>query len=207
MVGQKQLTSVVGVALLVAALGLAIAAYGAGPLPGDLAVTRGLQTAMPVEGTWGKLLSMVENAVWLAALLLITLMLLLRRWSSALLLIIGTVCAIVFGVLLLKGLVARPRPTASLVRLYEQYEGYSFPSSTTLLATVLGGLLLFEARNTGRRKLWLAFIVALVLLTGLARILVGAHWLTDIVGAWLWGGVLLVLIRMLPRRWFRRGRS
>lgn len=210
MVNDKYLTSILGMVLLVAALGLTVAARGAGPLLGDIEVTRGLQTMMPVESGWGSRLGAIENVVWFAPLLLIALMLLLRRWRSALLLLIGTLGSIVVGILLVKPLVARPRPNATLVRLYEQYEGFSFPSSTTLLATVLGGLLIYELWNARRlllRNASLVVVVALVLLTSLARVQVGAHWLTDVVGSWLWGSVVLVLVLMLPRRWLRRGRS
>ncbi len=35
--------------------------------------------------------------------------------------------------------------------------------------------------------------LALILLTGYGRILVGAHWPSDVLGGYLWGGLLLLL--------------
>ena len=68
---------------------------------------------------------------------------------------------------------------------------YSFPSGHTVAATVFYGALtaylLGRVASTGARIAILATATALVALVGLSRIYLGAHYLSDVVGAMLEG--------------------
>lgn len=75
-------------------------------------------------------------------------------------------------------------------------QGYSFPSGhSTNVVTVFGSLAL------GLRKRW-ALIIAIVipLLTGFSRVVVGAHYPTDVLAGWLLGVVSITLVYTLQKR-------
>lgn len=80
--------------------------------------------------------------------------------------------------------------------------GFSFPSGHALQLVVALGLLYAVYRPAGQRAraLALAGSVVLVLAVGWTRLHLGVHWLTDLVGGVLLGGVILALWA-LTRRW------
>ena len=100
--------------------------------------------------------------------------------------------------LLLKIQVSRPRPTANLVHIIQAAVGYSFPSGHVMAYIAYWGLLfafgviLFQGRHWWRTAL-LITSAAFVVLIGPSRIYLGDHWASDVLGAYLIGGVLLGL--------------
>src|SRR5438034_2231575 len=100
--------------------------------------------------------------------------------------------------LLLKVQVSRPRPTANLVHIIQAALGYSFPSGHVMAYIAFWGLLfafgviLFEGRHWWRTAL-LVTSAAFVVLIGPSRVYLGDHWASDVLGAYLIGGVLLGL--------------
>jgi undecaprenyl-diphosphatase len=86
----------------------------------------------------------------------------------------------------IKSVVARPRPelTLSSVVVFEQYPGYSFPSTHTTTAFACAYILSrFAPRYT-----WLWFLLAACV--GFSRMYVGAHYPSDVLA----GGILGVVI-------------
>ena len=75
-------------------------------------------------------------------------------------------------------------------------QGYSFPSGhSTNVVTVFGTL----AANL--RKRWVTvFAIVIVLLTGISRIVVGAHYPTDVLAGWMLGFISVLLVHMLQKR-------
>jgi membrane-associated phospholipid phosphatase len=100
--------------------------------------------------------------------------------------------------LLIKVQVGRPRPTGHLVHIIQMAKDYSFPSGHVMAYIAYWGLLfafgiiLFEGRHWWRTAL-LVTSAAFVVLIGLSRIYLGDHWASDVLGAYLIGGVLLGL--------------
>jgi undecaprenyl-diphosphatase len=92
-----------------------------------------------------------------------------------------------------KILVHRHRPFVT------QWDGYSFPSGHTIGAILLYGTLLLILLPMIRGRHWKALAVVsgvlLMALVGFSRIALGAHYLTDVVGAMLLGGVWLSVCR------------
>ncbi len=100
--------------------------------------------------------------------------------------------------LLLKVQIGRPRPTANLVHILQTALGYSFPSGHVMAYIAYWGLLfafgviLFQGRHWWRTALLITSAV-FVMLIGLSRIYLGDHWASDVLGAYLIGGVVLGL--------------
>ncbi|WP_300376330.1 phosphatase PAP2 family protein [Henriciella sp.] len=129
----------------------------------------------------------------LIAVAMVLTLLLRRAWWPAL------SCAAAFiltplTVKAIKFLVARERPTADL---YGGVESFSFPSGhMTNSAVIYGALAIFAAHAlTGtRQRLVIGAFILLIMLMGLSRIYLGAHWPSDVVGAVLLASVFLFLV-------------
>ncbi len=97
---------------------------------------------------------------------------------------------------LIKYLVARPRPTSSLVDIIQHAGGSSFPSGHVMSYVAFWGLLfslgiiLFKGNHWWRTAL-LIVSGLFVVLVGPSRIYLGDHWASDVLGAYLIGGLLL----------------
>jgi len=97
---------------------------------------------------------------------------------------------------LIKIIVARPRPTSSLVEIIQNASGNSFPSGHVMAYIAFWGLLfsfaiiLFKGNHWWRTAL-LIISGLFVVLVGPSRIYLGDHWASDVLGAYLIGGVLL----------------
>jgi membrane-associated phospholipid phosphatase len=108
-----------------------------------------------------------------------------------------------------KSLVARPRPVAQLVRVTGKWAHESFPSGHVTFYVCYFGFLFFAAfallpRGTNVRRAALALAALPVLLIGLSRMYLGAHWASDVLGAYLLSGAWLALSVHLYRRWKAR---
>jgi len=103
-------------------------------------------------------------------------------------------------VMALKGWVQRPRPT---IDLYHGVEAFSFPSGHTTNSAVLYGILMLLAYSPifGRPRMWLAGMLgALVVLIGLSRIYLAAHWPTDVIAGWCIASIVLALVSVVIRK-------
>ncbi len=75
-------------------------------------------------------------------------------------------------------------------------QGYSFPSGHS---TCVAGLFASLAAK-GRKKLLIVLAVALPLLVGFSRVVVGAHYPTDVLVGWLFGLLAVWLVPLLERK-------
>ena len=110
-----------------------------------------------------------------------------KRWRLAIYLLITGAGAIVLDPIL-KSLVGRLRPVVA--NPIAHGTGNSFPSGHALGSIVCYGaiFLVFLPAARGRwRTAFTTVIVALVALIGISRILLGVHYLSDVVGAWAIG--------------------
>jgi undecaprenyl-diphosphatase len=103
--------------------------------------------------------------------------------------------------LLVKVLIQRPRPASSLVNVFAPLNSFSFPSGHVMFYLGFFGFIGFLAfsllKPSIKRTLILAFIGVLVVLIGASRIYLGAHWASDVLGAYLLGSLSLAAIIQL----------
>lgn len=75
-------------------------------------------------------------------------------------------------------------------------QGYSFPSGHSTNAASM-----FGALAVCLRKRWATVLAILIpLLTGISRIVVGAHYPTDVLAGWLLGIISVVIVHVLQKR-------
>jgi membrane protein DedA with SNARE-associated domain len=122
-------------------------------------------------------------------------LLLRRRWMAA----AHWIAALAFGLALTTALgtaIDMPRPPSAL-------SGFGFPSVAVTMTTITFGFfaVLIAREFPGRQRVWPYLVSgAVVALLGFARLYLGAHWLSDIVGGMLLGIVWLLLLGIAYRR-------
>ena len=169
-------------------------------LPIDIAITRSFQQN---QAPWMRntmlAISYPGNSLLLPALIVLTtLFFWLKGFRLEAVLVVGLSTINLLLNLLLKIQVSRPRPTANLIHIVQAAVGYSFPSGHVMAYIAYWGLLfafgvmLFEGRHWWRTAL-LFTSAAFVVLIGPSRVYLGDHWASDVLGAYLNGGVLLGL--------------
>lgn len=142
------------------------------------------------------LASLGDEQVLAPASLLVLLYLCWRkRWMAA----AHWLAALAFGLALTAWLGASvdiPKPPSVS-------SGFGFPSIAVTMSTITFGFfaVLIARELPGRQRVWpylvSGFVVALI---GFARIYLGAHWLSDIIGGMLFGIVWLLLLGIAYRR-------
>jgi len=95
----------------------------------------------------------------------------------------------------------RPRPSPQLVEVMESGFGTSFPSGHAADAAALGMLVaqLVPSGDRRRRQVWIGLSL-FALASGISRIYLGAHWLTDVAGGYLVGAAIGLSLGGLLRR-------
>jgi undecaprenyl-diphosphatase len=100
---------------------------------------------------------------------------------------------------LFKAWIDRPRPPSEVLFNHE-----SFPSGHVVFYIEFFGFLFFLSyvllRRGRLRRAALAVLAALVLIIGVSRVYLSAHWPSDVVGAYLAGGLWLMLMIEFYRR-------
>lgn len=171
--------------------------YFARQLPyfaGDISLSRWLQS---IDIPFFKPI-MQGVSCWVSASIIATLVVVgLWIWGKKLEAIFVASLMSVAGlaVWLLKELISRPRPSGELVQLLSERSGPSFPSGHTTLIIVFCGFLFYLAPRLVKQPVVIGILrfllIALILLMGVSRIYLGAHWASDVLGGLFLGGLIL----------------
>ena len=198
--------------LLLAAVGLSLVAAGDGVVPGDVAVAQAVQRAMLPAGR-----GLVEAVNWIGeaysgriVLLLVFALILMRYRHRAEALLVAATLPLRLLNGALKALVGSPRPTGDVVEVLERADGLGFPSGHASGAVLFYGALIAVAPCLFRSPTvcWVFRLAcaAMIVLVGVSRVAVGAHWPSDVLGGYLWGGLLLALLLTIYRVILQRRR-
>jgi membrane-associated phospholipid phosphatase len=161
--------------------------------PGDVQVARGVQALTRGGENWARWISNTARAPWSYVLLGLTLALawLIHGWRAAFL-SMASFWSLSLLDPVLKAWIARPRPSPDLIHVAGSSPGFSMPSTFALVYIstfgFLAALALVKGRLSRRANLILLIpCVALLVIGGVARILLGAHWPSDVAVSYLIG--------------------
>lgn len=104
----------------------------------------------------------------------------------------------------LKNLFRVPRPETFGCRTLTTYgDEFSFPSGHTIFYVIFFGLVGYyylRHLQAGESKIVLGFSSVLILLVGLSRLYLGAHWYPDVIAGYLLGAIILTTAILLYNR-------
>ena len=120
-----------------------------------------------------------------------------RRFLKAFLLIFFTQGSYILVDSVIKNMISRERPCI--------YEGYSFPSGHTTVAACFYGIAIYLTMHYVRSDFWRIFLTVffgfMIFMTGLSRLWLGVHFLTDVV-AGLFMGILFANLYVIFDKFF-----
>jgi len=183
---------------LIAALVTLAAKYYA-YFPGDVAVERWVQSMVPANLNWAVAVSRTAEFPWIILILVLIVILswALAGWRAILLSILSLMGVWLLGAVL-GPVIARPRPSPELVRVFRTLSGYSFPSLFALRYAATFGFLAVLAAVKGSgvmRTVMLIGCGALLILGFVARVSLAAHWPSDVIISYylglLWAALLI----------------
>jgi undecaprenyl-diphosphatase len=171
----------------------------------DIQITQGLQSInSPVFAAVMNLISwpgFPPQSFIISAVIVLIIYIMGLQWEAVAALVAGFLPPIVN--VLVKNFIHRPRPTVDLVHVFRILNSYSFPSGHVMFYTGFFGFLWFLVftimKRSWRRTALLIFFGILIALIGASRIYLGQHWASDVLGAYLLGGLTLVAILQFYR--------
>jgi membrane-associated phospholipid phosphatase len=182
-------------------------------LPVDVAITREFQENQTPWLKWFMIaVSFLGNqAIIFTALIFLTALFfwIVRLRLEAILIASVSIVSGIMNVLI-KLLVSRPRPTTTLVNVFQYATGQSFPSGHVMSYVAFWGLLFSFGLILFKRDRWWHYALLIipaffVVMVGPSRIYLGDHWASDVLGAYLFEGLLLGIALWVYLRLKERG--
>ena len=140
----------------------------------------------------------VVSVIMPATVFLMALLLVARRYADVVMVFAGLVLIGMGN--WIKVLVGRPRPDYQIFDPIES--SLSFPSGHSLLAVILGGLLIYLTESMVKpvllRRVIQIGLIVVVMVMGASRVYMGVHWPSDVIGSYVFG--LLALVGLIGLR-------
>ncbi len=181
----------VWLALLVLATALTISLKYFPYLPGDVASTRLIQSALPESKSWAQMVSATAQMPRVLILIAITFScsFAISGWRAALLSLAS------FAGLWLLGswlgpFIAQPRPSSELVHVTGSLSGSAFPSIFAFnYVSTVGFLAVLSLVKTSGKLRWVIILIcsSLFIVGWIARVDLAAHWPSDVAISYLIG--------------------
>jgi membrane-associated phospholipid phosphatase len=173
----------------------------AGPVPLDVTLTRGLQAGVPLPFAWPELLSPLGKMPWVVVTIVVAagLAALPGGWRGAL------AAPVAYGLarvadLGLRAVLFVPRPDPTLVEVAHASSSSGLPSTFGLTFGALFSLPFWLPGGGSRSLAARSGACAILVLGGLARILPGGHWPSQMLASVALGAVLAWLAVALVAR-------
>jgi len=167
-------------------------------LPGDVSITKLIQSVLPESKYWAQVMSSTAKTPLIWGLIAVTFVLSwkIAGWRAGLLSIASFVGLCLLGKWL-GPVIAQPRPSAELVQVIEASPGSAFPSifAFNYMATVGYLAVLAAIRASGNlRGILLVICASLLVIGAIARIALAAHWPSDVAVSYLVGLLWVTLL-------------
>ncbi|MFZ5865427.1 MAG: phosphatase PAP2 family protein [Thermodesulfobacteriota bacterium] len=184
--------------LLVLSVGMTICLKYLPYLPGDVATTRLMQSMLPESKHWAQVISSTAKVPWIWGLIAVTFVIswMIAGWRASLLSVVAFIGLWLLGKWL-GPVIAQPRPSPELARVAEAASGFAFPSifAFNYIATVGFVAVLAAAKASGHlRWVLLVICISLLVIGGIARIDLAAHWPSDVAVSYLIGFLWVTLL-------------
>jgi undecaprenyl-diphosphatase len=162
--------------------------------PGDMSITAGLQNQ---RNRWIRrfffIISEIGFPKWTVPITIsVSAIFWALRFRLESLFILLTSSATLLN-MLVKRVVKRPRPTRELVTVVRVINEPSFPSGHVMYYTNFYGLLIYLLTTNWRsgklRNILIGICTLLIATIGPSRIYLGAHWPSDVIAGYLYGGL------------------
>jgi membrane-associated phospholipid phosphatase len=167
-------------------------------LPGDVSVTRLIQSVLPESKGWAQAISSTAKMPWVLVLIALTFCLswVIAGWRAGLLSLASFIGLFLLGTWL-GPVIAQPRPSPELVKVAESTAGSAFPSIFALnYISTVGFLAVLAAVRASGKIRWAIVLICCLLLAvgGIARIDLAAHWPSDVAISYLIGLLWVTLL-------------
>lgn len=172
-----------------------------GPLPGDVLVTRTLQSLLGEAPTWAAFSGRTAEspAVWLTLCLAIALAIVRTGWRGALLPLLALLGAYALNALL-RALIFVPRPNSELVAVAGASASSSLPSTFALVYGAIFGAVIFASNQRGAISTAAAVFAAGLIVAGTsARVVLGGHWISQVLASLLLAFSLVIALQLALR--------
>jgi membrane-associated phospholipid phosphatase len=185
------------ISLLAATVFVTMMAAGDNVLSFDVSISRALQgSGLPGLAGMATFATVAGGTIATFAVGAAVLLWLVRAGYYAATVPVLAALALRIGNAVIKTTVDSPRPTSDFVRTLENPSGNGFPSAHVMGVVLLYGVIAILANELIASRLVRLpvqlFSVAMILIVGPGRIYTGAHWPTDVLGAYLYGALFLI---------------
>jgi membrane-associated phospholipid phosphatase len=138
----------------------------------------------------------MPQAVILVGVLVVLIYFLGYRWE-ALIALLSVISSTVLN-LIVKLVVHQPRPQPDLVHVVKKLSSYSYPSGHVMFFMGFYAILWYLSYKVLQPSWYRTFLLvlfgAMVVLVGVSRIYLGEHWFSDVLGGYILGSVVLILM-------------
>lgn len=170
------------------ALGIALGAANVvvqGPLTGDVAVTKLVQTVCGTEPPWAEFVTKTAKHPWVWPTLVVGCGLAwLRAGRLGPFSVIAVFLAVKFVDVALRAVIHTPKPIAELVAVASPSESSGFPSTFGLVyGAIFGAVLFAPAKSNWQSTVSMMVAAAMIVVGAGSRIVLGGHWASQMLAS------------------------